>query len=64
MGASRKSVGLPLKTMPVGLPGAGWLGAFGTVTTSGLIVTGVVDASYSVDLPVALSETHQGVDGP
>src|SRR5579883_1652470 len=31
-GASKKSIGLPLNIIPVGDPGADWLGALGTVT--------------------------------
>jgi hypothetical protein len=48
----------------VGLPGGIPLGAFGIVTTSGGMVVGVVDTLYSVDVPVALFETHQGVAAP
>src|SRR4029077_6784300 len=63
-GASRKSVGVPLNTMPVGVPVPDCDGAAGIVTMIDRTVTGLVDASYTVDVPVALLETHHGVEGP
>src|SRR5258708_23445861 len=55
---------VPLKTLPVGaevvLPAGG-----GMVTTSGEpTVNGVPSPLYSVDTPLPLSETHQGVVVP
>src|SRR5580704_6247186 len=58
-GARRKSVGLPLKTTPVGadcVPGAKPGG--GTVTTSAL---GFPLPSYRVEVPELLFATHQGL---
>jgi hypothetical protein len=63
-GASRKSVVLPLNITAVGFPNPWWPGAGGTVTTVGRIVVGVVETSYSVEVPVKLFEIHHGVDGP
>src|SRR5438270_1225093 len=65
-GARRKSVGLPLKTRPVGadwVPGAKPGG--GTVTTSGpplsFVGCGFPLPSYRVDVPELLLATHQGL---
>src|SRR5580704_1184785 len=58
-GTRRKSVGLPLKTTPVGadcVPGAKPGG--GTVTTSAL---GFPLPSYRVEVPELLFATHQGL---
>src|SRR3954462_8972986 len=63
-GASRKSDGLPLNTIPVGVPRPDVPGAAGTVTTSEGSVTGMVDALVSVDGPVALFEIHHGDVAP
>ena len=52
---------LPLNITPVGDPGVGWLGALGMVATSGRIAPPPV---YTVEVPPALFETHQGVLGP
>src|SRR5579872_2767780 len=67
-GASRKSVALPLNITPVGEPGGVWLGAFGIFTNSlgaGLIgircAAPVESIEYSVEVPPALLETHQGL---
>src|SRR5258707_12261630 len=51
---------LPLNTIPVGLPTvAGGVG--GIVTLNNCFAP---EPSYSVETPVALSETHQGVPVP
>src|SRR5215471_14892416 len=59
-GARRKSVLLPLKTMPVGVPLPDWPPGAGMVTTSVGIVTGLVEALTSVEVPLALLEIHHG----
>src|SRR5437660_145359 len=53
---------VPLKTLPVGaeVVPAGLPFGGGIVTTSGI---GVPSPLYSVDTPVPLSETHQGLVG-
>src|SRR5258707_4498717 len=67
-----KSVLLPLNITPVGEPGAGWLGAFGTVTMP-LPLMGTIFAvtvppatvmEYKVEVPPALLDTHHGVPAP
>src|SRR5882762_9827736 len=71
-----KSAGLPLNIIPVGDPGIPfWLGALGIVTIPlpliGTMATGGTDggdrvnpeASYRVDVPPALLETHHGEVG-
>ena len=62
-GTRRKSVLIPLNTTPVGVPGAGWLGAFGTTTTPlGLIGISAPAPVNSCELPSLLFETHHGLE--
>src|SRR5215472_5576387 len=63
--ARRKSVGLPLNITPVGDPGAGWLGALATITVpvplmGTMWAAPVASMAYSVEVPPALFDTHQG----
>src|SRR6266567_2006021 len=57
---------LPLKITPVGaaVVPAGLPSGTGIVTVSGTFTTGTLWVLYSVDTPVPLSATHQGVVGP
>src|SRR5882757_7217971 len=60
-GASKKSVGLPLAMVPVGVPSGVFLllgSAGGMVTTRACLAPGPL---YSVLSPVPLSEIHQGL---
>src|SRR5208282_1912746 len=65
-GARRKSVALPLNIMPVGEPGAGWLGALGTITAPVGVGKAMIAPApvYRVEVPLALFETHHGLVGP
>ena len=69
-GATRKSVALPLNMIPVGDPGAGWLGALGTITIP-VPLMGTMDGTgglalvteYKVAVPAALFADHHGLPG-
>jgi hypothetical protein len=61
-GLNRKAVAFPLNTIPVGDPGGGWLGAFGTTTTPlGLMGMTAPAPVRRSELPSLLSEIHQGL---
>jgi hypothetical protein len=58
--ATAKSV-VPLKTMPLGVAVSVLPFGGGTVTTNGVAGCGFPFASYRVEVPVPLFDTHQGL---